>query len=102
MAQEFSKSFYDSEVWKKCRRDYISKVHGLCERCVEPTPGLILHHKIELTPDNIDDPNITLNHDNLLYVCKSCHEALHRNYKATRDNLKFNSDGDIVPIPPVV
>ena len=102
MAQEFSKSFYDSEVWKKCRKDYISKVHGLCERCVEPTPGLILHHKIELTPDNMDDPNITLDHDNLMFLCLDCHNAIHVKGSVTRDNLKFNSDGDIVPIPPVV
>lgn len=96
MAQEFSKSFYDSESWKKCRRDYISKVHGLCERCVEPTPGLILHHKIELTPDNMDDPNITLNHDNLIYVCQKCHNAIHHNYNATIDGVKFTPEGDLI------
>lgn len=101
MAQEFSKSFYNSKAWKKCRRDYISKVHGLCERCVEPTPGLILHHKIELTPDNMDDPNITLNHDNLEFLCLDCHNAIHLKQNTTQENLKFDSNGDLIQIPPI-
>ena len=50
----------------------------------------------------MDDPNITLNHDNLMFLCLDCHNAIHIKGSVTRDNLKFNSDGDIVPIPPVV
>ena len=52
----------------------------LCERCL--ARGLIrqgdeVHHKIRLTPENINDPNISLNWENLEMLCKECHEKEH-------------------------
>lgn len=102
MAKEFAKKFYASKAWKECRKAYIAKVNGMCERCLDIgryTPGYILHHKILLTPTNIDNPNITLNHNLLYYVCKNCHEAFHGNFsEPTREGLKFTDDGDIAEI----
>ena len=78
---KFSQSFYNSAAWKKCRSAYIKQAGGLCERC--KAKGLIVagdavHHKIYITPDNITDPNITLNPNNLELLCRSCHEIEHR------------------------
>ena len=71
MAKEFARSFYSSQKWKKCREAYIAKRRaidgGLCETCRE-RPGYIVHHKIELTPENINDANITLGINNLKYA----------------------------------
>ena len=78
MAREFAKSFYASTAWKKCRKQYIDSVGGLCERCLARgvvKPGYILHHKIKLEPWNIDDQSVTLNPANLEYVCLDCHNA---------------------------
>ena len=86
MAQSFAKKFYKSKEWRMCRDAYITKVHGLCERCMRP--GKILHHKIRLTADNIDDASITLNHNNLEYLCQDCHNA---------DELKEHTENPIVP-----
>ena len=36
--------------------------------------GYIVHHKITLTEDNIHDAEIALNHRNMMYVCKACHD----------------------------
>ena len=100
MAKEFAVKFYNSKAWKQCRKSYISKVFGQCERCQEP--GYILHHKIELTPDNINDPDITLNHDNLQYLCLDCHNRIHGiDVEVIRDGLMFNSRGEVVPCPPL-
>lgn len=54
----------------------------VCERCLKR--GLIVagskerplevHHKVPLTPENINDPNVTLNWENLELLCKDCHE----------------------------
>ena len=59
-----------------------------------------MHHIEELTPFNINDPNITLNFDNLEYVCKVCHDNEHdfgRGKKTfTRKGLKFNEQGELV------
>lgn len=77
MAKEFAKKFYNSKRWKRCRNSYIANRimidGGLCEECHKEL-GYILHHKITLTQSNIDNPDISLNHDNLMYVCKDCHD----------------------------
>lgn len=46
---------------------------GSCEAC-HKVPGYIVHHKVTLTEDNIDNPNVSLNHDHMAYVCKECHD----------------------------
>ena len=77
MAREFSKAFYNSKIWRNCRDSYIAeriKVDGgLCEVCHDKI-GYIVHHKITLTPENINNPDISLNHDLLSYECKDCHD----------------------------
>ena len=99
MAREFARKFYKSKAWQQCRASYISKVHGLCERCQTKgkiKPGYIVHHKIYLTPKNINDPNITLNHSNLEYVCLDCHNDEHFDTSVTRDDVMFDEMGQIV------
>ena len=97
MAKEFAKKFYKSTAWKKCRADYIKSVYGLCERCNKP--GYIVHHKILLTPSNINNPDVTLNWDNLEYLCLDCHNKEHnfeRSKSVTRGGLRFNKNGELV------
>lgn len=86
--KEFAESFYFSPAWRKCRAAYVRSKGGLCERCLERglyVPGVIVHHKIHLTPQNIGDESVTLNWDNLELVCRDCHAELHasraRRYK---------------------
>jgi len=95
MAKEWAKSFYQSKAWKKCRDGYIKSVYGLCERCGKP--GYIVHHKKYITPKNINDPNITLNWDNLEYICQDCHnKEHHEKYSATRNDVMFDEEGNLV------
>ena len=102
MAKEYSKSFYKSKEWIKCRNSYITFVHGLCECCGKP--GKIVHHKKKITPMNINDPDITLNYDNLEYLCLDCHNKEHnieREKKSiTRAGLQFNEKGELIQIVP--
>jgi 5-methylcytosine-specific restriction endonuclease McrA len=100
MAQEFAKSFYKSAAWLKCRESYIKSVHHLCERCKDGTLGFIVHHKIYITEQNINDPSITLNHDNLEYVCHDCHNKEHHGSKheVVEDGLMFDSNGQLVKV----
>lgn len=53
------------------------------------TPGEIVHHVINLTPENINDPNVALNFDNLRLVCRRCHaeEHKHRERRYVIDEL---------------
>ena len=94
MAQEFAKAFYKSKAWLKCREGFIQSKFGLCEKCKRP--GHIVHHKIKLTTDNIDDPEITLSWDNLEYLCLECHNTEHGNATPIRDELMFDDYGDLI------
>lgn len=92
----FAKQFYKSKDWQRCREAYIASVFGLCERKGCGKPGYIVHHKIKLTPLNINDPNVTLNWDNLQYLCLDCHNREHGG-ASTVEGLMFDSKGDLVP-----
>jgi hypothetical protein len=55
--------------------------------------GYIVDHIEELTPANITDPNIALNHDNLQYLCLDCHNS--KTFGAglpTEKGLRFDFD----------
>ncbi len=92
-----AKKFYNSKAWLKCRESYISKVFGLCEHCDDP--GYILDHIIEINSDNVNDPEITLNHSNLQYLCTSCHnKKTFSIHSPMRDGLTFNADGNLIEI----
>lgn len=81
MSKPFAKKFYKSAAWTGCREAYVSERiridGGLCERCRDQA-GAELHHVIPLTPNNINDANITVNWDNLKWLCKDCHFIEHR------------------------
>lgn len=90
-----AKRFYNSSRWKKCRTSYIQSVFGLCERCGEP--GLILHHIEYIDSTNVDDPSVTLNHDNLEYLCQTCHNKEHfKTKEVIREGLMFDEHGDLI------
>ena len=102
MARLFAESFYKSKAWLACRAAYVASVFHLCERCGKP--GKILHHIVELSPENIADPDITLGWDNLIYVCKDCHEREHHPGAAPlRDDMMFDRSGQLVrrQAPPI-
>lgn len=77
----FAYAFYVSEEWRRCREGYLRKVGGLCERCAAKgmiVPAEEVHHKVRLTPENIRDPRVALNWDNLEALCLECHKQEHR------------------------
>lgn len=73
-------AFYGTRSWKDCRESYKKKARGLCELCLKEgryTSGAIVHHKIELTPENVNDPSIALNFENLVLLCREHHAQVH-------------------------
>lgn len=96
MAQEWAEWFYTSGEWKACRASYVKKRvaidGGLCELCREEQ-GCICHHVEHITPANINDPYVTLNHSNLQYLCYACHKAVHGNNFIPRCYV-FDADGN--------
>lgn len=93
--EDLQKRFYKSRAWQKCRAAYISKVGGLCERCLARgyyVPGYIVHHKEYIDLENITDPNILLSFDNLEYLCERCHNQEHHGEKK---RYIINADGSV-------
>jgi len=82
--KDYAKRLYSSKTWKRCRARYAASVGGLCERCRAKgliTPGEIVHHKVYISPENVDDPTVTLNFDNLELLCRECHAQEHDGVK---------------------
>ena len=105
MAQDFAKPFLHSKAWRKCREGFIAERRlidgGMCQVCRERL-GYIVHHKILLTPQNIQDPEISLNWQHLSYECKPCHDQHEGHRVGARSDLVclFDDDGNPVAITP--
>jgi DNA-directed RNA polymerase subunit RPC12/RpoP len=99
MAREFAKALYNSKSWLKCRASFIADRTaidgGMCQRCGVEL-GYIVHHKDWLTPENINDPDIALNHSNLEYVCHLCHNKI--DGEEENAQYRFDSEGQLIPI----
>lgn len=96
MAKEYAQSFYKSEVWAKTRKAYAASVGWLCEDCAKEgrlVTGKVVHHIVPITPENINDPSVTLDWSNLRLVCQDCHARLHRHGKGLRYSIM--PDGSI-------
>ena len=98
MAKNFSKSFYSSKQWKNIRQVVLNRDFYICQICGKLNSKTV-HHIIEITPVNIDNPNITLNPDNLVTLCERCHRCVHGDYVHSQEEAKysFDEDGNLVP-----
>ena len=103
MAKKIAEAFYKSCKWLKCRNAYIKKRMmidgGTCEECTSRS-GYIVHHKVLLTADNINNPEVSLNHENLEYVCKQCHDLFdgHGVGKMHKPLCVFDEEGQPISI----
>lgn len=76
-------SFYTSEQWQTFRLLTIAERGLRCEYCgklVVKASQLTLHHKIELTPENVHDVMIALNPDNVMVIHHDCHNKIHHRF----------------------
>ena len=110
MSYGVRKDFYNSKAWKTVRKNIWLKQNCLCARCYKPVyvDGIsewipkekrrtgIVHHIEYLNDTNIEDDNITLNEDNLIGICKECHEKEHHQDIATRKGYEFDSYGNLI------
>ena len=93
--------FYTLQVWRHCRKEFAKSKRLMCERCL--ANGIIevgskerpleVHHKIPLTAENVNDPEVSLNWNNLELLCKSCHD-MERKRKEKR--YRFDEYGNMI------
>lgn len=103
MARPFAKGFYSSRAWQSCRDSYIAERMmidgGMCEVCHKEL-GYIVHHKVPITENNINDPMVTLSHDNLSYECRACHDEHEGHGLNKKVGLLCCFDDNGEPYPP--
>jgi 5-methylcytosine-specific restriction protein A len=106
MAKDWAKPFYNSKAWELVRDCFVEERRsidgGMCQRCGRE-PGLIVHHKIHLTPNNVNDSEISLNQTNFEYICQDCHNREHHASNEF-EKIYFDKDGNVRerPTPPPV
>ncbi|MFT8889466.1 MAG: HNH endonuclease [Ethanoligenens sp.] len=96
MARPFAEYFYKSKRWRKCRDGLMQSRHFICERCGQR--ATVAHHKVHVSPDNINDPGITLSWDNLQALCADCHAKVHGNGTGVPDGYAFDAEGNLVRV----
>lgn len=102
MARDFAKSFYNSKEWQKVREAVLMRDKYLCQHCGRPAEEV--HHIKHLSPENIGDPSVTLDMNNLVSLCKDCHFEEHRGEhgKGRQSNegyqYTFDEHGQLVKI----
>ena len=83
------KTFYRSKEWENLltilKLERINKEDNIlyCEHCGKPLIhkyDIIGHHKIELTEENVNNVDISLNPENIMLIHFRCHNKIHERF----------------------
>lgn len=94
--------FYNSKVWQDVRQTILMRDKYLCQHC-KVSPASEVHHIKHLTENNVDDPNVSLNPDNLVSLCWKCHREQHKaddgkgRLMQESNPYTFDSNGMLIP-----
>ena len=97
MSMDYAKSFYNSKKWRETQRLYMQSQNYICERCGNLAG--IVHHKIYITPKNINNPSVTLDFNNLEALCIACHNLEHKSGEVCSYEIRFTSEGNLIKSP---
>ena len=93
MAQAWARQFYNSKAWRQLREKLVVESNFLCADCGESylkdSTQLVAHHIKELTPQNINDANISLNPANIKIICRKCHDKAHDRFSFSPEQKVF-------------
>ena len=81
-------AFYHSKAWRDL--SYLLRLKsGKCQRCgrIADMKQLHAHHKVLLTPSNVNDTSISLNPDYIEILCNSCHDEEHNRFGYTEHHI---------------
>lgn len=79
--REERNEIYTSTKWRKLRLAHLQQ-HPLCELCQKEgkvVPAIDVHHIISFmsTNDHLKRKYLAYNPDNLMSLCKECHQNIH-------------------------
>ncbi len=90
MTREETEKFYVSATWRRKAKAILRRDHyqcQLCKRYGRISEAQIVHHKLELA----EYPELAFDDNNLISVCKKCHNKLH-DEKGTKAYMRKNED----------
>lgn len=96
------KAFYNSTAWRRVAKAYAADQGYVCEICrnkyarsdYDPFyKQFHVHHKVELTRENMRDPSVALNRDNLQLLCQHCHSRITFAGEVLEPGLIFDENG---------
>lgn len=84
--------YYQNPMWIKLRNAYI-KEHPLCQRCLlmnRVTPSRDCHHLVSFMKGKTETEKLVLllNENNIVALCRDCHNIVHGNVKEEDKNKK--------------
>lgn len=97
-------SFYHSQKWILFREQILSDRKPICFYCGEvfrSDETIVVHHKEELTLNNVNDHMVSLNPDNVELVHTSCHNKIHKRASYGRYKKQLGRGIYIVYGPPL-
>ena len=94
IARQFAQAFYHSPQWRAVRKQVLRRDQFTCRDCTGRATEV--HHRIELTPMNINDPSIALNPDNLESLCWLCHDKRTKGCSDAGSGYAFDDDGQVI------
>ena len=100
--------FYKSAIWHKTRELALKRDNYLCVECFKKgdiIPAEVVHHKTHLTEENVNNPDIALNLENLVSLCAEHHFDEHKGEHAkgrvanegNEYNYIFDANGMLIP-----
>lgn len=95
MAKSYAIQFYQSKQWRTVRKQILYSAGYTCQEC-NRSRATEVHHKTAITPNNIADDNITLNPDNLMALCHSCHDKITKGFGDLASGYVFDENGNVV------
>ena len=86
--RERYQDFYNGKEWKELRSWKFAEANGLCEDCRENgkiVAGKEVHHLVEISKDW----SKRLDPDNLVLLCRECHNKIHNRQSPLQNFLDF-------------
>lgn len=95
-------SFYHSKTWEKFRSSYLAErllkdgdlIDDETGEVIADQAKAILHHKTPLTLQNVNDPEISLNPENIELVSLETHNKIHEKFKRYKREIFITRDDE--------
>ena len=82
--------FYKSRLWTNCRKKALERDHYECQMCKKnpKVNKIVLANTVHHIKEIRDYPHLALELDNLVSLCRACHEKIHDRLAKANESRK--------------